>query len=70
MSETREVIEGELIAAIEAYLADTGESITSFCRRVAGDPSLLSDLRNGRGIGPRLRRRIDAALTTTEKRRA
>ena len=25
MSETREVIEAELIAGIEAYLADTGE---------------------------------------------
>jgi len=70
MNEIREVIEVELIAGIEAYLADTGESVTAFCKRVANDPSLMSNLRNGRGVGPRLRKRIEAALTTTERKRA
>jgi hypothetical protein len=70
MSDTREILEPELITAIEAYLKDTGESVTSFCKRVAGDASLLSDLRNGRSVGVKLRRRIEAALVTTEKRRA
>lgn len=70
MSETREPIELELLAAIARYLEHTGESQTSFGRRVAGDPSLMTDLRNGRSVGLRLRHRIEAALITTEKRRA
>lgn len=59
--------DGELLRAIEAYLADTGETQTAFGRRVAGDPSLITDIRNGRGLGPVLRRRVEAALTTTER---
>jgi hypothetical protein len=64
-----EPVEAELLSAIEAYLSDTGETQTSFGRRVAGDPSLINDLLNGRGLGPRLRQRIEAALTTTERTR-
>ncbi len=47
------VTETELLAAITAHLAATGETATAFGVRVAGDPGLVKDLRNGRS--PRLR---------------
>ena len=62
-----EVLEAELLTSIESYLADTGESESAFGRRVARDTSLMSDLRNGRSVGLKLRRRIEAALVTTER---
>ena len=62
-----DTVEVELLRAIEAYLRATGESQTGFGKRVAGDARLVADIRNGRGIGPKLRRRIEAALTTTRR---
>jgi hypothetical protein len=66
----RKIVEVELLAAVEAYLLHTGESQSAFTRRVCGDPNLVTDLRNGRGLGPALRRKIEAALATTERKRA
>jgi 2,4-dienoyl-CoA reductase-like NADH-dependent reductase (Old Yellow Enzyme family) len=58
------ILEPELLADIEALLATTGETPTAFGRRVAADPSLVSDLRTGRSVGRRLREKIQAALIT------
>lgn len=56
------ILEPELLAEIEAFLASSGETPTSFGRRVAADPSLISDLKMGRSVGRRLREKIRNAL--------
>jgi hypothetical protein len=58
----------DLLASIDAYLKATNETQTSFGMRVANDPGLVADIRNGRGVGLKLLRRIEAALTTTERK--
>ena len=47
------------------YLRAVDESESRFGRRVAGDPNLIKNLRNGRSPGRILRDKIEAALTTT-----
>ena len=64
-TKSRPVIEPELLLAIRDYLRAVGESESSFGRRVAGDPGLITDLRNGRSPGRILREKIEAALQTT-----
>jgi hypothetical protein len=65
-----EIMEKELLRAIESYLRETGEASTAFGKRVAGDSHLVLDLRNGRSVGMKMRRRIEAALITTQRKRA
>ena len=65
-----EVMEKELLRAIEVYLRETGETGTAFGKRVAGDSHLVLDLRNGRRVYSRMRRKIEAALVTTQRKRA
>jgi 2,4-dienoyl-CoA reductase-like NADH-dependent reductase (Old Yellow Enzyme family) len=45
---------------VEKFLKRTGIRPTVFGRAVARDPRLVFDLRQGREVGPRLRRRIEA----------
>lgn len=54
--------EDELLPAIEALLARTKETQTAFGRRVAGDASLVTDLRHGRSLGRALRQKITKAV--------
>lgn len=56
--------ESPLLIRIDRYLRHTGVPQTRFGREVARDPRLISDLRNGRNLGARLARRLDAFLST------
>jgi hypothetical protein len=61
----------DLIRDIVLHLERTGESEAAFGRRVANDPSLVRDLRQGRS--PRLNlfnRIIEATAASRSKRRA
>ncbi len=51
-----------LLQRLEAHLRATGEKPCTFGRRVARDPRLVGDLRNGRMPGPALAARISAAI--------
>lgn len=57
--------EAQLVAEIERHMARTGESESAFGRRVARDPNLVADLRNGRSPRLRLAREILAATQET-----
>lgn len=57
------ILEPELLAEIEAFLATSGETPSAFGRRAAADPSLVADLKTGRSVGRRLREKIQTALT-------
>lgn len=48
-----------ILRKIEKYLKESGTPATRFGREAAGDPRLVSDLRNGREAGERLCRRIE-----------
>ena len=54
-----------LSIAIDRYLRDHDMPETLFGRRAANDPRLIGDLRRGRRIGERLRRRIEAFMRET-----
>lgn len=57
-----------LLADVEVAIDLYGVSATRFGRNVAGDPSLLSKLREGRHIHkPDLRQRITDAIKRLEK---
>jgi hypothetical protein len=45
---------------VEKFLKRTGLRPTVFGRAAARDPRFVFDLRNGRNVGPRLRKRIEA----------
>ena len=51
----------DLLPLIEAHLRHTGEPVTRFGRRIAGDPRLVGDLRRGRQPKADLAHRIRAA---------
>ena len=51
-----------ILTQVERHLRITGDRPCSFGRRVAKDPNLVKDLRNGREPGPALHARISAAL--------
>lgn len=51
-----------LLARIETYLRRTGMPPSRFGREAACDPRLVHDLRHGRTVGDRLRRRVTAFI--------
>jgi hypothetical protein len=51
-----------LLARIETFLRRTGMPPTRFGREAARDPRLVYDLRHGRTVGDRLRRRVTAYI--------
>jgi hypothetical protein len=51
-----------LLTLVEAYLGRTGMPPTKFGRAAASDPRLVHDLRRGRTVGDRLRRRVIAYI--------
>lgn len=57
----------ELVALVERHLARTGETPTSFGRRVAKDGNLVADLKVGRSPRLRLVERIVAACTPRDE---
>lgn len=48
-----------IVRKVERYLRESGMTASAFGRAVAGDPGLVTDLRNGREPGRRLASRID-----------
>lgn len=52
----------KLVEAVDRHLAATGESASAFGKRVANDPKLVFDLRDGRSPQLRLVERILAAV--------
>lgn len=48
----------EIKRKLERFMKTTGESPTRLGRRICRDPRLMSDLRAGRYIGPRLAHKI------------
>lgn len=52
----------DLLLSIERYLATAGISPTAFGRKIAGDPNLVFDLRNGRSPQLRLVQKILAEI--------
>ena len=48
-----------LIRQIEAFMRETKMPQTKFGRLAASDPRLVTDLRQGRSPGPRLRQRVE-----------
>ncbi len=52
---------------IRRYLELTGIPDTRFGREAVGDPRLVSDMRLGRQLGPRVRRRIERYLAEHER---
>jgi hypothetical protein len=54
--------EADLLAAIDRHLATTKESAAGFGKRIANDPNLVSDLREGRSPRMRLAQQIMAAI--------
>ncbi len=57
-----------LLRRIEKHLRRSGVSATRFGREAAGDPRLVFDLRDGREMGPNLRKRLRAYLDQQERR--
>lgn len=51
-----------LLTLVEAHLRRTGMPPTKFGRMAARDPRLVHDLRLGRTVGDRLRRRVIAYI--------
>jgi len=51
-----------LLHAIERHLATRGVSARRFGLEAAGDPRLVTDLRNGRQVRPTMEARLRAAL--------
>lgn len=51
-----------LLTKIDRYLRHTGMSPSTFGRRVANDPRLVGDMRNGRVPGPTMIKRVDAFI--------
>ena len=51
-----------LLHAIERHLATTGVSARKFGMEVAGDPRLVTDMRNGREVRPAMEARVRAAI--------
>ena len=47
---------------VEKYLKVNGIAPTTFGRKCAGDPRLVSDLRCGRDVGVKMSARIDAFI--------
>ena len=60
--------ERDLIEAIDAHLASTGQAETSFGTEIANDPSLVADLRRGRSPRLRLVNRILEAIEAAKVR--
>jgi 2,4-dienoyl-CoA reductase-like NADH-dependent reductase (Old Yellow Enzyme family) len=58
------------LRSIERYLKQTGMAPTAFGRQAARDPRLVFDLRNGRQLTDRLRRRIEHFLSMPEGKSA
>jgi hypothetical protein len=52
----------ELLEQIEAYLAQTRTSPSTFGRLAAGDPRLVADLMSGRRLRPRTEERLRCYL--------
>ena len=48
------VSDDDFLARIEAFIRDSDISATAFGKRVAGDPNLVFDLRNGRSPSLRI----------------
>jgi hypothetical protein len=55
-----------LLRRVELYLRGSGTPATTFGRKAARDPRFVSDLRNGRELGPELQARIAAYLDEHE----
>lgn len=53
-----------LIRAVEKFLRENGIPATRFGRESVRDPRLVSDLRQGREPGDRMRRRIEHFMNT------
>ncbi len=51
-----------ILQRVERHLRHTGERPCQLGRRVARDPNLVKDLRNGRQPGPKLMSQIDDYL--------
>lgn len=51
-----------LLMEIERYLRRTGVAPTTFGRRAVNDPRLVLDLRRGRVVGSKIRRRVEAVI--------
>lgn len=52
----------DLVGALNRHLEQTGEAPAAFGRRIAKDPSLVSELREGRNVGIALANKIIAAI--------
>jgi hypothetical protein len=53
-----------LIRQIEAFMRETKMPQTRFGRLAAGDPRLIDDLRKGRRLRPRTRKRVEHFMNT------
>lgn len=51
---------------IEKFLRRADMSATKFGRLAAGDPRLVTDLRNGREVRPKLERRLKAFIAAQQ----
>jgi hypothetical protein len=56
-----------ILRKIELYLRASGVTPTRFGRDVAGDPRLVSDMRNGREPGVKMCALINAYLSGAEQ---
>ncbi|UZK70933.1 hypothetical protein OKW76_07915 [Sphingomonas sp. S1-29] len=56
-----------MLPRIERFLRHSAMPPTLFGRRVANDPRLVGDLRNGREPGPQMCARIEAFLADRER---
>ena len=54
-----------LLIIIDRYLRKTRLPPTKFGRLAVNDPRLVSDIRSGRSVGPKLRARIEAFIAGT-----
>lgn len=52
----------DLLFVIERHLKQTGERPCQFGRRIARDPNLVKDMRNGRQLRSILASRVSAAV--------
>jgi hypothetical protein len=52
-----------LLDNIERHLVRHRQAPSSFGREALRDPRLVFDLRRGRGVGPKVQRRIEAYLS-------
>ena len=53
-----------MLLRIERFLRDTGMAPTRFGRNAVRDPRIVFDMRNGREPSERMRRRLDAYITS------